>query len=286
MSSAEPREQRQSQAVPESPSEQQHPSTRSRYASAEGKEGKESPAPTAPVNQRHKRNDSAVSTGLSSGDEAYGATSSRKHDYDVHSMETNISARNSMTKNPIPAPNVTIRSEFPTLTRSRVQQTLTCLITVEVPEGKWKPDPSDIRGVAPVHHRQASVPAEETQANTGASNTPQLDHEPFVPYDSPEVLEDITEDLRLRVDNWHGLDFQRFGKLRLFNTIRVGKDRQSWQELECFLFAEMLICVKEKKNAAPHWDGSSQRKLTRCTLKGSILIKKHLKQVTEASGGM
>ena len=72
----------------------------------------------------------------------------------------------------------------------------------------------------------------------------------------------------------------RFGKLRLYGTVRVGKDRQSWQELECFLFAEMLICVKEKKGAPPQYaDGSSKRKLTRCTLKGSILIKKHLKHV-------
>jgi hypothetical protein len=65
----------------------------------------------------------------------------------------------------------------------------------------------------------------------------------------------------------------------------VGKDKVSWQELECFLFAEMLICVKEKKNAHPpqgQWgDDSGQRKATRCTLKGSILIKKHLNEVSE-----
>lgn len=62
--------------------------------------------------------------------------------------------------------------------------------------------------------------------------------------------------------------------------MRVGKDRQSWQELECFLFAEMLICVKEKKGAPPQYvESNSKRKLTRCTLKGSILIKKHLKHV-------
>jgi hypothetical protein len=82
-----------------------------------------------------------------------------------------------------------------------------------------------------------------------------------------------------------------FGNLRLYGTIRVGKDRQSWQELECYLFAEMLICVKEKKGTAPpQWDEEaskgSKRKTTRCTLKGSILIKKHLKQVSEATHGM
>jgi uncharacterized protein YegL len=66
--------------------------------------------------------------------------------------------------------------------------------------------------------------------------------------------------------------------------MRVGKDRQSWQELECYLFEEMLICVKEKKtssNESQHWDGAgtSPKSKGKCTLKGSILIKKHLKEV-------
>lgn len=75
----------------------------------------------------------------------------------------------------------------------------------------------------------------------------------------------------------------RFGKLRLYGTLRVGKDKVSWQELECFLFAEMLICVKEKKIAPNQWEdqNGAPRKSTRCTLKGSILIKKHLNEVAE-----
>jgi hypothetical protein len=47
----------------------------------------------------------------------------------------------------------------------------------------------------------------------------------------------------------------------------------------------MLICVKEKKNAnspTPQWDAETiSRKGKRCILKGSILIKKHLNEVTE-----
>lgn len=61
----------------------------------------------------------------------------------------------------------------------------------------------------------------------------------------------------------------------------MGKDLVSWQELECFLFAEMLICVKEKKLQAPQQWENAGRKTTRCTLKGSILIKKHLNEVIE-----
>ncbi|KAE8454169.1 hypothetical protein EG329_005094 [Mollisiaceae sp. DMI_Dod_QoI] len=230
----------------------------------------------------HTRNDSeATGAGSSVG---YPETSvsgpPRRHDYDVQSMETNlISPRASVTRNPIPPPSVSVRSEFPTLNRSRQQQTLTCLVTIEVPDNKWRPDPDDLRTAPPL----PPVRPEDTYARppSPAQSAPR-----FYPYEPPEVLEEITENLRNRVENWHGLDFNRFGKLRLYGTIRVGKDKQSWQELECFLFAEMLICVKEKKVAVPQWDDqNSPRKLTRCTLKGSILIKKHLNEVAESGIG-
>lgn len=47
----------------------------------------------------------------------------------------------------------------------------------------------------------------------------------------------------------------------------------------------MLICVKEKKSAWPpqQWEEqNTPKKSSRCTLKGSILIKKHLKEVIES----
>lgn len=246
--------------------------------------------------ESHNRNESRDTGGVKSSgeyDEPHNNTG-RRHDYDVQSMETALSSpRTSITKNPIPAPSVTVRSEYPTLTRSRQQQSLTCLVTIEVPEGKWRPDPADLRGAPILPPMQQDS---NTFSNSNRPTSPVKTHQPEWQTESPEVLEEITEDLRVRVDNWHGLDFQRyerlalhdvmtltyyrFGKLRLYGTVRVGKDRQSWQELECFLFAEMLICVKEKKGAPPQYaEGNSKRKLTRCTLKGSILIKKHLKHV-------
>lgn len=249
--------------------------------------------------QQHSRNESG-GTGNGSGGE-YGeshnpSNGGRRHDYDVQSMETALSSpRASITKNPIPAPTVTVRSEYPTLSRSRQQQSLTCLVTIEVPEGKWSPDPADLRG-AP------TPPAQQDTSAFSRSKSPEPSRSAEWPGEAPEALEEITEDLHGRVDNWHGLDFSRygprdpsrtdplliycrFGKLRLYGTVRVGKDRQSWQELECFLFAEMLICVKEKKGAIPQYaEGNPRRKLTRCTLKGSILIKKHLKHVESNPG--
>lgn len=76
-----------------------------------------------------------------------------------------------------------------------------------------------------------------------------------------------------------------FGKLRLHGKVHVGKDRESWQELECYLFAEMLICVKEKKHNDHHrYDEQRPKRKPRCTLKGSILIKKHLREVESVLG--
>lgn len=227
------------------------------------------------MTRQHIRSDSGA-TGVASS-EGYAAThDGRRHDYDVQAMETSLSSPRGLLKSPIPAPTVTVRSEFPTLSRSRQQQSLTCLVTVEVVDGKWRPDPEDMRGAPPLPSIASAT------ENFGRAKSPVRVQRHFEnTYESQEALDEITEDLHSRVDNWHGLEFSRFGKLRLHGHVRVGKDRQSWQELECYLFSEMLICVKEKKvPPQAQWDGSdvADRK-PKCTLKGSILIKKHLNQV-------
>lgn len=153
---------------------------------------------------RHGRNNSEATDAPSSV--GYPETSvsgpARRHDYDVQAMESNLtSPRASVTRNPIPPPSVSIRSEFPTLNRSRQQQTLTCLVTIEVPDNKWRPDPDDLRVVPPV----PAIRTEDFARPPSPEQTPR-----FYPYESPEVLEEITENLRLRVDNWHGLDFSRY----------------------------------------------------------------------------
>ena len=79
----------------------------------------------------------------------------------------------------------------------------------------------------------------------------------------------------------------RFGKLRLHCHIRVGKDRRAWQDLDCYLFSDMLICVKERKVAQnTQHDGiiGADPKKPKCTLKGSILIKRHLRTVEMSPG--
>ncbi|KAI3336588.1 von Willebrand factor type A domain-containing protein [Xylariaceae sp. AK1471] len=231
----------------------------------------------------HGRSDSEATGVASSG--GYPETTQsgpppRRHDYDLQAMETTPGSPRAITRNPIPAPSVVVRSEFPTINRSRQQQTLTCLVTVEVADNKWRPDPEDLGLPNPVPQMRVEEVLAPPRPPSPAKNTQPR----FFPYEAPGILEEMTETLRNKVDNWHGLDFNRFGKLRLYGTLRVGKDKVSWQELECFLFAEMLICVKEKRIPlnAQQWDENGvPRKTTRCTLKGSILIKKHLNEVTE-----
>ncbi|KAL2355889.1 von Willebrand and RING finger domain protein [Cryomyces antarcticus] len=228
--------------------------------------------------RQHGRNDSGA-TGVASSEEYAEAAHAhtRRHDYDVQSMELETSphnARTGVTTNSIPPPTVTIRSEFPTLNRSRQPQSLTCLITVEVVEGKWRPLSKDFHGAPsfPSAHEHEIQAREELRT---------LSQETHHTHESQENLDEITENLHNRVDNWHGLDFSSFGKLRLHGTVRVSKDRQSWQDLECYLFSDMLICVKDRKLSLKQWDGtdSAKRKVSKCSLKGSILIQKHLKQV-------
>lgn len=235
----------------------------------------------------HSRKRSGDTTNVSTSDAANTHnTTGRRHDYDVHSMETALPNPPAAASNPVPSPKVTVRSEFPTLNKSRQQQSLTCLVTVEVPDMKWQPNPIRVRPPPPVptipeKFHGSFKPTPQSQAIAEQQRPHDSVHE-----DVPE-LEEVKEQLYKRCENWHGLDFQRFGKLMLHGTMRVSKDRQAWQDLECYLFTEMLICVKARKPApgTPQEGGTDAEKQgSKVALKGSILIKKHLNQVEVIPG--
>lgn len=154
----------------------------------------------------HNRSDSEV-TGAPSSIGYPETTQSglplRRHDYDVQAMESNlIRPPPSSIRNPIPPPSVSVRSEFPTINRSRQQQTLTCLITIEVTDNKWRPDTDDLQPAPIVPTSRAEEPF--ARPPSPAQSAPRIH-----PYESPEVLDEVAENLRVRVENWHGLDFQR-----------------------------------------------------------------------------
>lgn len=189
---------------------QQQPSSASgRESATRGmRDSREAPLSERYGTSRHARSDSEATGVASSG--GYPETTQsgphRRHDYDVQAMETTPASPRPITRNPIPAPIVTVRSEFPTMNRSRQQQTLTCLVTVEVPDNKWRPDPEDLGVPAP---QPAASNHRIDEAFGGRPPSPARSAPRFYPYESAEVLEEMTESLRNRVDNWHGLDFSR-----------------------------------------------------------------------------
>lgn len=132
----------------------------------------------------------------------------RRHEYDLQAMEASLASPKAVARNPIPAPTVTVRSEFPTINRSRQQQTLTCLITVEVSDNNWRPNIDDLQAAPPTSQQKIEdvFPA---RPPSPARSAPR-----FYPYEPPEILEEMTENLRSRVDNWHGLDFSRYVALQ------------------------------------------------------------------------
>lgn len=127
----------------------------------------------------------------------------RRHDFDVQNMETMVSPRE-QPQNPIDPPQVTVRSEFPTLTRSKNQQALTCLVTIEVPERKWTGQNDDGHTPpVPIRAGEETYRAPSPSTSNRSGNT----------YGNPATkanLEQITEDLRQRVENWHSLDVSRY----------------------------------------------------------------------------
>lgn len=159
-------------------------------------------------------------SGTSAGDfpeAAPGQGTTRKHDYDIHSIESDLGRHTPPTNpssNPIPPPIVVVKSEFPTITRSKGQQSLTCLVTVEVAERKWQA-PTDELPPPPM----APPPPPPVQSVPLLPPTYDLPPSPsskvlYSSYEKQERenrerLDQIMEDLSVRVDNWHGLDFNK-----------------------------------------------------------------------------
>ncbi|KAI5296637.1 hypothetical protein KEM52_004469 [Ascosphaera acerosa] len=171
---------------------------------------------------------------------------------------------------PIPPPSVAVRSEFPTVSRSNEQQPFTCLVTVEVPANGWTLDERDLH--LPLSSRDVPTVEEETEPENRSRSQPEV---PPLSHSPQSQLDQVASELTTRVMNWHNLDWRKFGRLRRCGVIGVSKDKNVWQVLECHLYEQMLICVRERPSDGP----SSQHRPGRCKLKGSILMRKHLQAV-------
>lgn len=238
------------------------------------RDSREAPPSERYAGTRHGRSDSEA-TGVASST-GYPETAQsgppRRHDYDVQAMETTPGSPRAMARNPIPPPSVVVRSEFPTITRSRQQQTLTCLVTVEVADSKWKPDPEDLGIVSPTPQMRVEDAFAQRPPSPARSSQPR-----FYPYEAPEVLEEMTENLRNRVDNWHGLDFNRYVIVVLAPFLF--EVTHKYIDSENFDFTGLYVLAKTRC----HGRNSSAISLLRCL---SVSKRRRTSHLRNSNNGM
>jgi len=103
-------------------------------------------------------------------------------------------------KNPIPAPSIHIKSEYPNLTRSEEARVLICMVTVEVPSGRWKPNGDELGLLRNIPDTR-SMQSNRSELPDDSSDECSVDN--------TEDLQREANDLSDKVDNWHGLPFTK-----------------------------------------------------------------------------
>ncbi|KAK9465499.1 hypothetical protein V1512DRAFT_265617 [Lipomyces arxii] len=155
-------------------------------------------------------------------------------------------------------PKVSITSANPAVARSNAEQYLSCLVKIEVPHNVYS---SNFLGMA------------SKNAHKVTPQTPRSD--------DMASSEHVYRYLKTRlhsVERYRSLDLSLFGPLRLWGLLGVTYNG-SRQNLDCYLFDNFLLCVKEKffnadsdRNVSP----SSLPSGSQLTIKSLVNLKKHL----------
>ena len=180
----------------------------------------------------------------------------------------------------IVAPSISVRSEFPNITRTSAPvQPLTCIVFVELPSRRQDPDPGtgyrspggvindlasptetdpSLRRIRKKPSIEAAAPSYYAAQATPMSNT----HSPAPAYDArgqrgytldgsstgggESPFQSITEDLMQRISDWKGHPMSGLGPLQMFDILSVRRDVLV-REFYVYLFKEAIICVLEEK---------------------------------------
>ncbi|WVR09056.1 hypothetical protein IAU60_006117 [Kwoniella sp. DSM 27419] len=187
-------------------------------------------------------------------------------------------------------PSISIRSEFPSITKGyrKGKQVVTAMITVEVP-------PMTVAERYPAQPRPGN----------GVTQEPLLPNLPPSPRSgsnlslvgkasAPDPFAHVVTDLRHRMTDYKTSGIDQLGSLRLFDLLSVRK-AQLIREFHVYLFQEALICVSEEKKSglrgifsssssvrSDHSGGSSQRGRGVLKLKGRIYVR-HIKDIVDSS---
>ncbi|WWC91194.1 uncharacterized protein L201_006136 [Kwoniella dendrophila CBS 6074] len=215
----------------------------------------------------------------------------------------NISSSRSMhsesSQPKVVVPNISIRSEFPSIAKGHRngKQVITAMVTVEVPsagdKGKY---PTSLR--PPGMSRSASAedqfspqlpPSPRSASDSGLLPTSARS----APPSTPDPFAHVVHDLKHRVVDYKSSGLDQLGSLRLFDLLSVRKG-QLIREFHVYLFQEALICVSEEKKSglrgifsssssvrSDHSSGSHHGRGV-LKLKGRIYVR-HVKKVIDTS---
>ncbi|KAK9336053.1 hypothetical protein LIPSTDRAFT_279016 [Lipomyces starkeyi NRRL Y-11557] len=165
-------------------------------------------------------------------------------------------------KTRIPDPKVYMTPATPAIIRSTEEQCLSCLVHVEIP-----------KCIAP------GTSASSAESPKGrALMLPKSRREDFT---SAEHVFHYLKSRLEKVEKYKSLDLSSFGKVRLWGLLCVSY-MDSWQVLDCYLFRDYLICVKEKIEDFPDTNVSpgSQPCRDRLSIKSFVCLRKHLVSVS------
>ncbi|KAK8844039.1 hypothetical protein IAR55_006833 [Kwoniella newhampshirensis] len=196
-------------------------------------------------------------------------------------------------------PSISIRSEFPSISRGHKQgkQVFTTMVTVEVPpagnKGKYPSRPRSIEmSSSRSMESQLSPRYPASLHSTRESPTIPTSARQSTPAETPDPFAHVVNDLKHRVLNYKTSGLDTLGSVRLFDLLSVRKG-QLVREFHVYLFQEALICVSEEKKSGLRgiFSSSASTRSDRSTgshhrgvlkLKGRIYIK-HVRSVSDSS---
>ena len=186
----------------------------------------------------------------------------------------------------IPDPRITLYPEHPAITSKSTAQTFTCLISVEIPARKNRQYEVVLTPISeapsnsiksPISRSVRSKSPAPLSVKTGMQS-PNPRHL-YMPKPSPESSFAVLEDLKTRVNDWHGLDTNTFGSLKMWENLKMGVDN-TIRDVEVYLFDRLLLTVKEKNSSA----AKQNPKKRKYALKGFIYLE-HVNRVVDISAG-
>jgi Pleckstrin homology domain len=179
----------------------------------------------------------------------------------------------------VPDPRLTLYPEHPAITSKSTAQAFTCLISVEVPARKPRQFETVLSPIseAPSNALKSPIARERSPDKSGAT-TPNPKHL-YMPKPSAESSLGILEDLKSRVSDWHSLDTNTFGSLKMWENLKMGVD-STVRDVEVYLFDRLLLTIKEKNSSA----AKQNPKKRRYALKGFIYLE-HVNRVIDISAG-